>query len=89
MILECAFIESADAQKINTEEKRRTFAAAYSKGILKTLGIAYKGEVQTMTTDEAKKIIMDKAGLDAYTIQFLGAYKYGEDLMVKLAKAMR
>ena len=85
VILECAFIDSADAQKINTEEKRRTFAAAYSKGILKTLGIAYKGEVQTMTTDEAKKIIMDKA----YTTQFLGAYKYGEDLMVKLAKAMR
>ena len=46
-------------------------------------------EVQTMTTDEAKKIIMDKAGLDAYTIQFLGAYKCGEDLMVKLAKAMQ
>lgn len=42
-----------------------------------------------MTTDEAKKIIMDKAGLDAYTIQFLGAYKYGEELMVKLAKAMQ
>ena len=46
-------------------------------------------EVHTMTTDEAKKIIMDKAGLDAYTIQFLGAYKYGEELMVKLAKAMQ
>ena len=46
-------------------------------------------EVHTMTTDEAKKIIMDKAGLDAYTIQFLGAYKYGEDLMVKLARAMQ
>ena len=89
VILECAFIDSVDAQKINTEEKRRTFAAAYSKGILKTLGIAYEGEVQTMTTDEAKKIIMDKAGLDAYTIQFLGAYKYGEELMVKLAKAMQ
>lgn len=43
MILECAFIDSVDAQKINTEEKRRTFAAAYSKGILKTLGIAYEG----------------------------------------------
>ena len=28
-------------------------------------------------------------GLDAYTIQFFGAYKYGEELMVKLAKAMR
>ena len=45
-------------------------------------------EVHTMTTDEAKKIIMDKAGLDAYTIQFLGAYKYGEDLMVKLANCL-
>ena len=42
VILECAFIDSTDAQKINTEEKRRTFAAAYAKGVLKTLGIAYK-----------------------------------------------
>lgn len=89
VILECAFIDSADAQKINTEEKRRTFAAAYAKGILKTLGIAYRGEMQTMTKEEAEKILQDKAGLDAYTIQFLGAYKYGEELMVKLAKAMR
>lgn len=35
VILECAFIDSTDAQKINTEEKRRTFAAAYAKGVLK------------------------------------------------------
>ena len=28
-------------------------------------------------------------GLNAYTIQFLGAYKYGEELMVKLEKAMQ
>ena len=34
-------------------------------------------------------ILKERAGLDAYTIQFLGAYKYGEELMVKLEKAMQ
>ena len=40
-----------------------------------------------MTKIEAENILKERAGLDAYTIQFLGAYKYGEELMVKLEKA--
>ena len=42
-----------------------------------------------MTKIEAENILKERAGLDAYTIQFLGAYKYGEELMVKLEKAMQ
>ena len=41
-----------------------------------------------VTVDEAKKIIKEKAGIEDGTINFLLCYKYGEELLVKLAKAM-
>lgn len=41
-----------------------------------------------MTKEEAEKICRTRRA-GAYTIQFLGAYKYGEELMVKLEKAMQ
>ena len=47
-----------------------------------------KGEI-TMTVDEAKKIIKEKAGVEDSTINFLLCYKYGEELIVKLAKAIK
>ena len=47
-----------------------------------------KGEV-TMTVNEAKEIIKKKAGLENDTINFILCYKYGEELIVKLAKAMQ
>ena len=88
VILECAFIDSEDARKINTEEKRKAFAAAYAKGILKTLGIVYQ-EVKDMTVEEAKSILKSKAGLSDTTIDWLSYYKYSDDLFVKLAQAMQ
>ena len=42
-----------------------------------------------MTKDEAKKIIKEKAGLSDSTIAFLDAYRYGDDLLIKLATAMQ
>jgi N-acetyl-anhydromuramyl-L-alanine amidase AmpD len=45
-------------------------------------------EVSQMTTDEAIQIIKSKAGLSQDTITFLLCYKYGEELLVKIAKAM-
>ena len=42
-----------------------------------------------MTKDEAKKIIKKKAGLSDSTIAFLDAYRYGDDLLIKLATAMQ
>ena len=41
-----------------------------------------------MTIDEAVEIIQAKAGLEEGTIEFLLCYKYGEELVVKLAEAM-
>lgn len=44
-----------------------------------------KGE---LTVAEAKVVVKEKAGLSDATITFLAAYKYGDDLFKKLAKAM-
>lgn len=42
-----------------------------------------------MTVDEAVKILKEKAGLEQKTIDFLLCYKYGDELVVKLAKGMK
>lgn len=42
-----------------------------------------------MTIDKAKEIVKVKAGLENSTINFLLCYKYGEELLIKLAKAMK
>ena len=39
--------------------------------------------------EEAKKTIKQKAGLTDSTIDYLAAYKYGDDLLKKLAAAMK
>lgn len=47
-----------------------------------------KGDT-TVTVNEAKEIIKKRAGLENDTINFLLCYKYGEELLIKLAKAMK
>ena len=46
-----------------------------------------KGECE-MTVEDAIEIIQAKAGLEDETIEFLLCYKYGEELIVKIAKAI-
>lgn len=89
IILECAFIDSSDYQLIDSEADRQKIARAYARGILNTLGIAYQEEVSSVTKDEAKKIIKEKAGVSDATIVYLDSYRYGDDLILKLAKAMQ
>ena len=61
-------------------------------GIPNKLG-AYEQEEdieKELTATEAAAIVKDKAGLDDKTIDYLtNDYKYGKDLIVKLAKAMQ
>jgi hypothetical protein len=40
-------------------------------------------------TDESKEILKTRAGLSDTTIQYLVDYKYGKDLIKKLANAMK
>lgn len=48
-----------------------------------------KYEVEKMTQEEQINIIKDKAGLSDKTIEFLLNYRYGDDLVRKLAYALR
>ena len=48
-----------------------------------------KKENKTMTVEEAKSILKTKAGLSDKTIEFLYNYRYGDDLLKKLAEAMK
>ncbi len=45
-------------------------------------------EVREVTTEEAVQILQTKSGLEDETIDFLLCYKYGEELVKKLADAM-
>jgi len=41
-----------------------------------------------MSVEEAVEIVQAKAGIEDGTIEFMLCYKYGEELLVKLAEAM-
>jgi hypothetical protein len=47
-------------------------------------------EDKPVTKDEAKAIVKEKAGLSDATIQFIADdYRYGDELIIKLATAMK
>lgn len=62
---------------VNDESQWRAFLAAL------------EGEIE-VTKEEAKKVVKDKAGLSDATIQYIADdYRYGDDLIIKLAEAMK
>lgn len=84
VIIECAFVDNAtDIQIIDTEAERKTMGTSIAKGILKTLGIAYKEPTSPAAPDvpTAKK---------TYNIQ-LGPFATktdAEDVLRALQKAV-
>ena len=46
-------------------------------------------EVGAMTPEEARAIVKDKAKLSEETMTYLWSYRWGDDLLVKLAEAMQ
>ena len=83
ILIETAFISNEkDAELL--KNKKDVFAEAIAKGIFEHIGIKDK----QMTVDEAVTLIKTKAGLEGKTMEYLLGYKYGKDLVIKLAKAM-
>ena len=75
-----------DEAFLKVDANLKKIAEAQSVVICEFLGVK---EVKTMTVDEAKKIVKEKAELEDSTIDYLANdYKYGESLILKLAKAM-
>ena len=55
-------------------------------GIKNEVGLVKEKE---LTKDDYKQIIKTKAGIDDNSIQYLDFYRYGNDLIRKLANAMK
>lgn len=87
VIVECAFVDNAqDIKIIDTEEERKKFGIAIAKGILKTLGIAYKAQNQTQEQEAPAQ--KETATGKLYRVQ-VGAFgvKSNAENMVKKLKA--
>lgn len=68
VIVECAFVDNkTDIAIIDTEAERKKMGVAIAKGILKTLGIAYKAPIEEKPA--AKEYVLDVAKLkkEGYT----------------------
>ena len=98
VICEGVFVDTkADAAQADTLAEQQAFGVAYAKGILDTLGLAYDEpedeQDDAVETDEEVQAAITKvqstAGLAAETMQYLLAYEYGADLVIKLAAAMK
>ena len=76
VIVECAFVDSSDIELIDTEAERVKVGEAIARGILKTLGIAYKPE---KTPTEPSKV---------YRVQ-VGAYKDKSNADATVARLRR
>ena len=100
VICEGVFVDTkADAQQADTKAKQQAFGVAYAKGILDTLGIKYDTAAAVKPAEPTKQQapevqaaiekIQTKAGLEEQTIEYLLRYQYGEELIRKLAQAMK
>ena len=74
ILVECAFVDTKDVQIIDTAEEQKTMGIAIAKGILKTLGIAYK--------ETAKQGVLYKVQVGAYADK-----KNAEAMLDKLKRA--
>ena len=92
VLVECGFMTNLNEAKLLRDDTyRKRCAEAICRGVCKFYGRNYK-EGKTMgemTVQEAINVVQKKAELEEKTMEFLLAYKYGEVLVKKLAKAMR
>lgn len=86
-VLAEGFFVDTPKDRYDTEGQRR-FGVAYAHALLKYLNIKVK-EGDNVTKAEAKEIIKEKAGLTDATIVYLDSYRYGDELIEKLAEAMK
>lgn len=83
-LIENGFHDNAEDEAfLKADENLKKIAQVQADVICEVLG------VKNMTLEEAEKIVQEKAKLDNNTMQYLKFYKYGEDLIKKLAEPMK
>lgn len=83
LLIECCFVDDADDIKLYDSKK---MANAIFVGIV---GGELKMEEKELTVQESINLVQTEANLDEKTMEFLMAYRYGETLVQKLAKAIK
>ena len=84
-LLEVCFIDDKDDIRLY-QNKKNDVINAIATGIID--GFKLKRGRGGMTLTDAVKVLKNTAKLENKTIEFLLCYKYGEDLVIKLADAM-
>lgn len=83
-LLEVCFIDDADDMRLYLSKKQQV-AQAVANGIIKGFGL--KKAVDPV--EAARKAVQEKAGLSDGTMAYLAGYRFAEDLLLKLAAAMK
>ena len=90
VLIEHGFYTNADeCELLKSDYFRKKCAIADAKGILNYLGIAWKDETAETAKNDDISILKNKVGLADETIKYLQNYKYGKELVSKIAKAVK
>jgi len=91
-LLEVCFIDDADDMALY-EKNREKVAVAICDGICEGFGVGNRaaggGSPYEGTGKTAREIVQEKAGLEDKTMDYLAAYRWGRELLEKLATAMK
>lgn len=83
------YTNKEECEKLKSDNFREKCAVADAKGILLYLGIPWKEETAETAKNDDIAIIKNKIGLEQQTIEYLQAYKYGAELIRKIANAVK
>lgn len=88
VILDAGCTDLQEQERGDSLTEERKFGMACAKGILRTLGIAWRPD-NGSTVKNSMDVILEKTGLDQYDVDYLLAYPDAKDLVIKLAAAMQ
>lgn len=84
-LIEVCFIDNK-IDMDNYQDKKSYIALSVANAI--SAGFGLSKNTENISTDEAINIIRKKVGLEDNTLDFMQMYKYGDDLVRKLAEAL-
>lgn len=83
------YTNKEECEKLKTSEFRSKCAIADAKGILNYLSIAWLEETAETAKNDDISILKNKVGLADETIKYLQDYKFGAELIRKIANAVK
>lgn len=79
------YTNKKEVELLKTDSFRQKCAEADARGICKYLGVPYPESATEKPVNEYRQAVKDRFGFEDSTLDYLEAYKYGADLLKKLA----